>query len=54
MKVIHISVRQAMELIAMTHENDLQDGSVVDLIKEVESATGARYDAIERRWVEPR
>ena len=54
MKVIHISIRTALELVALVHENDLEDKTVLELIKEVEDATGARYDRLGRRWIEPR
>ena len=54
MKIIHISIRQAMELVDLIHDNNLDSAYVKDLIQEIENATGARYNDIERKWSEPR
>ena len=54
MKIIHISPRHAIELIANIDEECMDTPSVKDLIKEVEGITGACYDPINRCWLEPK
>ena len=51
MKVIHISINQAQRIIDNTHEDNLDDSAIKDLIQEIEQATGFRYDLMTRCWV---